>query len=174
MFGLSGAGQLFCLNTETNKTTWSAPFSKAAAPAQEPPKTGVSETSRPRTGDVRSIRAAGRTRGKGPSRRTATRRIGSRARLRPTARRRPRPRSRRIRSGRGFGRGRGGGDRGYGSIVDVGSALIALTPGGELVAYKPASEAFTELARYKVAERGHVRLPDPLVHTASTSKTKMR
>jgi outer membrane protein assembly factor BamB len=163
MFGLSGASQLFCLDTETNITTWSAPFSKAAAPAQEPPKTGVSQTS-----------------GRVPA--TFVQFVQQDAQEeKGRAEERPRPESDRERGsdrprgegrgrgpgggpGRGFGRGRGGGDRGYGSIVDVGSALLALTPGGELIAYKPASEAFTELARYKVASEGTYAYPIPCAH----------
>jgi hypothetical protein len=53
------------------------------------------------------------------------------------------------------------GGRGYGSIVDVGPALLGLTPAGELVVYQPAVNAFTELARYKVAERGTYAYPVP-------------
>jgi outer membrane protein assembly factor BamB len=55
------------------------------------------------------------------------------------------------RGGRG-GRGGGGGGRGYGSIVDGGSVLVALTPASELVVFEPSDKAFTELARIKVAE----------------------
>jgi outer membrane protein assembly factor BamB len=49
-------------------------------------------------------------------------------------------------------RGGGGGRGGYGSIVDAGSVLIALTPASELVAFKPDSKSFNEVARIKVAE----------------------
>jgi hypothetical protein len=57
------------------------------------------------------------------------------------------------RRGRGrFGRGRGGRGRGgYGSIVDAGSVLLALTPASELVVYDPSDAAFKEIARYKVS-----------------------
>jgi len=44
--------------------------------------------------------------------------------------------------------GRGG----YGSIVDAGSVLLALTPSSELVAFEPTDKAFTELGRIKVAD----------------------
>jgi outer membrane protein assembly factor BamB len=51
--------------------------------------------------------------------------------------------------GRGGGRmGRGG----YGSIVDAGSVLLALTPASELIAFEPSEKAYTELARIKVSE----------------------
>jgi hypothetical protein len=52
-----------------------------------------------------------------------------------------------MRGGRGMGRGAG-----YGSIVDAGSVLLALTPASQLVAFEPSSKAYTELARIKVAD----------------------
>lgn len=52
--------------------------------------------------------------------------------------------------GRG-GRGGGGGRAGYGSIVDAGSVLLALTPASEMIAFQPGDKAYTELARIKVA-----------------------
>ncbi len=53
----------------------------------------------------------------------------------------------------GGGRGgRGGGGGGYGSLVDAGSVLLALTPGSELIAFQPGDKAYTELARIKVAD----------------------
>ncbi len=54
--------------------------------------------------------------------------------------------------GRG-GRGGGRGSSGYGSIVDAGSVLLALTPATELVAFQPSDKAYTELARIKVADK---------------------
>jgi outer membrane protein assembly factor BamB len=53
--------------------------------------------------------------------------------------------------GRRGGRGMGGGRGGYGSIVDAGSVLLALTPSSELVAFQPSDKAFSEVARIKVA-----------------------
>jgi outer membrane protein assembly factor BamB len=48
--------------------------------------------------------------------------------------------------------GRGGGGRGgYGSVVDAGSVLLALTPASELIAFQPGQKAYAELARIKVA-----------------------
>ena len=48
----------------------------------------------------------------------------------------------------------GGGSRsaGYGSIIDAGSVLLALTPSFQLVVFQPGDKAYTELARIKVAE----------------------
>ncbi|MCX6902349.1 MAG: PQQ-like beta-propeller repeat protein [Verrucomicrobia bacterium] len=55
--------------------------------------------------------------------------------------------------GMGGGRGgRGGGRGGYGSIVDAGSVLLALTPASELIVFQPNDKAYTEQARIKVAE----------------------
>jgi outer membrane protein assembly factor BamB len=45
----------------------------------------------------------------------------------------------------------GGGGGGFGSIVDAGSVLLALTPASELIVFEPGDKAFTELARIKVA-----------------------
>ena len=46
------------------------------------------------------------------------------------------------------GRGRSG----YGSVVDVGSALMVLTPGGDLVVFKPGDKAFEQMAKYPVGK----------------------
>src|SRR6185436_14738280 len=45
--------------------------------------------------------------------------------------------------------GRGGGRGGYGSIVDAGSVLMALTPSSELVVFQPSEKEYTELAKIK-------------------------
>lgn len=50
------------------------------------------------------------------------------------------------------------------SIVDVGSVLLALTPAGEFVTFQPAGAAYTELARYKVADGGTYAYPIPAGH----------
>jgi outer membrane protein assembly factor BamB len=50
--------------------------------------------------------------------------------------------------GRGMGMGRGG----YGSIVDGGSVLLALTPSSQLQILEPSDKEFKELAKYKVAD----------------------
>ena len=51
----------------------------------------------------------------------------------------------------GAGGGRGMGRSGYGSIVDAGSVLLALTPSGNLVVFEPSEKEFKEVARYKIA-----------------------
>lgn len=87
LYGITQGNELFCLNTQTGKTAWTAP---TAAPAAGGGQTG----------------------------------------------------------GRG---GRMGGG-GYGSIVDAGSVLIALTPSSQLIVFQPSDKAYTELARIKVAD----------------------
>ncbi len=56
--------------------------------------------------------------------------------------------------GGGGRRGRGGGRGGYGSIVDAGSVLFALTPDGQLTVFEPNKEAFKKLASYEVGAQG--------------------
>ena len=52
----------------------------------------------------------------------------------------------------GGGRRRRGGGGGYGSIVDAGSVLLALTPSSELIVFEPNDKAYVEVARIKVAD----------------------
>ena len=63
----------------------------------------------------------------------------------PQGQGRPRALGGRIRRGRG-----GGG--GYGSIVDAGDVLLAISPAAELIAFQPSEQAYAEVARYKVAD----------------------
>jgi outer membrane protein assembly factor BamB len=44
------------------------------------------------------------------------------------------------------------GKRGFGSIVDAGTALVLLTPAGNLIAFEPSDKEFKQLATYKVAD----------------------
>jgi outer membrane protein assembly factor BamB len=55
----------------------------------------------------------------------------------------------RGRGGRGF-RGRGG--SGYGSIVDAGPVLLALTPRSQLIVFQPSDKEYKQVASYKVAD----------------------
>jgi hypothetical protein len=41
-----------------------------------------------------------------------------------------------------------------GEILDAGNVLLALTSDGELIAFKPSTKEYVELAKYKVAEKG--------------------
>jgi len=47
--------------------------------------------------------------------------------------------------------GRGGGRGGCAQIVDAGTVLLALTPAAELIVLQPNPQAYTEVARLKVA-----------------------
>jgi outer membrane protein assembly factor BamB len=44
------------------------------------------------------------------------------------------------------------GRRGYGSIVDAGTVLLALTPNGQLIVFEANDKEFKQLASYKVAD----------------------
>ncbi|MBI4657383.1 MAG: PQQ-like beta-propeller repeat protein [Verrucomicrobia bacterium] len=50
------------------------------------------------------------------------------------------------------GGGRGGRGGGYGSIVDAGSVLMALTPTSELIVLQPSEKEYSEVAKIKVAD----------------------
>jgi hypothetical protein len=44
------------------------------------------------------------------------------------------------------------GQGGYGSVVDAGPVLMALTPNSPLVVFEPSDKEFKKLASYKVAD----------------------
>jgi outer membrane protein assembly factor BamB len=46
----------------------------------------------------------------------------------------------------------GGRSRGYGSVVDAGPVLLALTPAAQLTAFEPSDRGFKQVASYKVAD----------------------
>jgi len=54
--------------------------------------------------------------------------------------------------GGGGGRGRGMRGGGFGSIVNAGPVLLALTPSSELVVFQSSDKAYNEVARLKVAD----------------------
>jgi outer membrane protein assembly factor BamB len=51
------------------------------------------------------------------------------------------------------------GGRGYGSVIDAGSVLLALTPAGTLRVFEPSDKEYKELASYKVAAGGTYAYP---------------
>ncbi|MCI0360961.1 MAG: PQQ-like beta-propeller repeat protein [Planctomycetaceae bacterium] len=61
--------------------------------------------------------------------------------------------------GKGKGRGMGGGQGGYGSVVDAGEVLFALTPSSQLVVYEPSDKEFKKLASYKVGDKATYAYP---------------
>jgi outer membrane protein assembly factor BamB len=55
----------------------------------------------------------------------------------------------------------GGGRRGFGSLVDAGSVVLALTPNAQLTVFAPGEKEFKQLASYKVAETDTYAYPVP-------------
>lgn len=161
VYGLTGADQLFCLSTQSQKTAWSAPFSKPAA-AEKPDAKDAARNSSTHQIEATFVLFAQQEQPK---------QANESKREQPDEGRRGRPGAGRGEGPGRFGPGRGPGGRGggmrgmsrsgYGSIVDVGSALLGLTPAGELIAFQPEGDAFKELARYKVAEGGTYAYPIP-------------
>lgn len=47
---------------------------------------------------------------------------------------------------------KGGARPGYGSVVDAGSVLLALTPAAQLIVFEPSDKEFKQIASYKVAD----------------------
>jgi len=63
------------------------------------------------------------------------------------------------RAGRGGGMRGGGGRAGYGSIVDAGSVLLALTPSAQLIVFEPGEKEFKQVAKYKVGDKDTYAYP---------------
>jgi outer membrane protein assembly factor BamB len=57
-----------------------------------------------------------------------------------------------------MGGGMGGGG-GYGSVVDAGSVIVALTPKSELLVFQPDGKAYAETAKIKVADKATYAYP---------------
>lgn len=133
-YGISNLNNVFCIETESGKTLWSAPLGAAGTEQRS------GERPTERRGDDANAQQ---------DRPRETPRDGQRAEQGD------RPRGPGGPGGRGPGGrgGRGGGRGGYGSVVDAGSVLFALVPTGELTVFAPGKE-FKKLASYKVGERG--------------------
>ena len=143
VFGLSGNNELFCLSARDGKTAWAAPMpaGPAGAPARAalerlvtgpvafglPAPADPAEPSRPGGPGGQGGQGGG---GRGPGGQGGP--GGGR---------------------RGGGGGMGGG--GFGSIVDAGSALLALTPAGQLVVFEASDKGFKQLGSYKVGSQTH-------------------
>jgi outer membrane protein assembly factor BamB len=157
LFGLTSAGQLFCVDTQSGATAWSVPLVPQGQQQQPRRDEGNVENSRSRRVPVALVQFVqeqerpqrDRDEGRGFQ---GDRRRGE------------------GRGGFGEGRGqfggrggrggrRGGGSSGYGSVVDAGSVLLALSPAGQLVVFKPNGTEYTEVKRYNVADGG-VDQPD--------------
>jgi outer membrane protein assembly factor BamB len=140
LFGLTSAGQLFCVNTQSGETAWSVPLvPQAQEQRREEGNVRNTRGSRVPVALVQFVQQEERPQQDGDERRGFQR-------------------DRRRGEGRGRfgGRGgrRGGGSSGYGSVVDAGSVLLALSPAGQLVVFKPNGTEYTEVARYTVADGG--------------------
>jgi outer membrane protein assembly factor BamB len=53
----------------------------------------------------------------------------------------------------------GGGSGGYGSIVDVGSVLLGLTPNSQLLVFEPSDKELKEVAKYKLTAKDTYAYP---------------
>lgn len=160
IFGLSNAGQLFCVDAATGEMKWTAPLSEETPPAEGAPR---AEDSRDqprgeaaREGGRRPEGAGERSEPPGP-RPDGPRPDGQPGGGRSFGDRGPGGPGGRF--GGGGRRGGGGGRGGYGTIVDAGSALFALTPNGKLIAFEPTADAYKPLATYQVAEEGTYAYP---------------
>jgi len=140
MFGLSNLNSLFCVDTSTGETAWSAPVGGDAAPRNEDaPRRQPPQAEEGRRPD------ADRPGGPRPGERPGAGRPGPGGFGRPGG---PGgPGGFRGRGGRG-----GGGSGGYGTVVDAGSVIVALPASGQLIVYEPTAEEFKQLASYQVAE----------------------
>lgn len=126
LYGLSSRDQLFCVKIEAGQATtgWATPIAAPAAVGQLP-IIGQTLFAQPQP---EQGRGEGRGQGRGEGRGQG--------------------------GGRRGGRGGGGGRPGYGSVVDAGTVLMALSPAADLVIFKPSDAEFNQVARYKVSEQG--------------------
>ena len=152
LFGISNLNSLFCLDARTGETHWSAPLGTDTAQTRRPE--GGDRPSEAREGGRRPDSREGEGSGQQP-------RAGERPNQGPSGSGRfDQDRPGQGRPAFGGRRGRGGpGGGGYGSVVDAGSVLFALTPAGTLIVFKPSAEEFEQLASYKVAEGGTYAYP---------------
>ena len=130
IYGLTGNNELFCLSSKDGKTAWSAPM-PAGAPG------GGMRASLPGGSSMATVFGQatppeGQRRPGGPNGPGGPGGPGGFG-------------------GRAGGGGMGGGGGGYGTIVDAGSVLFALTPSAQLVVFEPGEKEFKQVASYKVA-----------------------
>jgi outer membrane protein assembly factor BamB len=121
LYGLAGNNELFCLKTSNGDLAWSAPF-PGKAPGGGPRAAADRFFSAPAVFGQAAPGEPGRPRGPGGP------------------------------GGPGGRRGGGGGSGGgFGTIVDAGSVLLALTPSAQLIVFEPSDNEFKQVASYKVA-----------------------
>jgi outer membrane protein assembly factor BamB len=138
LYGITQTNEFFCINAEDGKTAWKTPGEPMAGGGRQ-----VSGGSRPAGGGQRPAgeQADAQRRAPGGEGQPggAGRPPGGGDGQQPAGR------------GRGGRRG-GGGANGYGSIVDAGPVLFALTPASQLTVFEPSDKGFKQLAKYKVSE----------------------
>lgn len=127
VYGMTGS-ELFCLSAKDGQIAWAAPLPGAAGGGG--PRAALERLSS-------SPSVFGQA---APADSTA-----------PERPRRPGGPDRGGGPGRRGGRG-GGGGGGYGTIVDAGSVIFALTPSAQLLVLEPNGKEFKSLASYKVAD----------------------
>jgi outer membrane protein assembly factor BamB len=149
IYGLTGNNELFCLSAADGKTLWSAPFPsstsvppaiRAALERLDVQPTVIGLPQDPPPGAPRRPGGGGAPGGPGGQGGQ-----GGQGQGRPGGF-----------GGGGGGRGGGmGGGGGYGTIVDAGSVVFALTPSGQLIAFEPSDKEFKQLGSYKVGTQTH-------------------
>jgi len=137
LYGLSGNGEIFCLNARDGTTAWAAPMPSGRRGALERFGAG------PAAFGLRNLAVPAQP---GPSGQG----------IQDGGRRGP-PGAPGGQGGPGGGRrgGMGGGGGGYGSIVEAGLVLMILTPAGQLVVFEPSDKEFKALGNYKVGNQTH-------------------
>ncbi len=125
LFGLTPNNELFCINAKDGKISWSAALPDGA-PAGGGARAAVER-------GVSGLNAFGLPADPPPPGNPG----------RPGGPGGP--------GGAGGRRGGGMGGGGFGSIVDAGSVLLALTPSAQLIVFEPSDKEFKQLASYKVA-----------------------
>jgi len=133
LYGLAPNNELFCVAAKDGRLAWSVPFPGGATP---PAASGRAAIDRPIAFAIFGAvppgePPPGRPPGESPPGRPPGGPGGPGGR-------------------RGMGGGMGG-DAGYGSIVDAGAVLLALTPNAQLIVFEPSDKEFKQLASYKVA-----------------------
>jgi outer membrane protein assembly factor BamB len=133
LYGLTPNNELFCINARDGKVAWSAPLptpTPAAGAAMLDIPIFVPSVAGLPQAEPAPQTPPGRPRGPGG----------------PGG-----PDGPGGQGGQGGRRGGMGGGSGYGSIVDAGSVLMALTPSGQLIIFEPSDKEFKQIAAYKVA-----------------------
>ena len=128
LYGLTANNELFCLNAKDGTLAWSAPFPGGGAGA---PRAAIQRHMADQTFFGQAAPGGqGEPGPRGPGAPGGPGGPGGR------------------RGGMGGGMGRAG----FGSIIDAGSVLLALTPSAQLIVFEPGDKEFKQLASYKVSE----------------------